>query len=412
MSEALFLDPDQAINTYRTNIGALVPNWLMRREDLSDGAKLLYARLQQYQGEDGDIKPKISTLAAELGKSERVVQNLIAELKEVKLIRVLDRRSLCTSNMYEILAHPWWQEAFVCYLVKRPELATVRPDLTKKVTSGTSRRILREAHEESDVSPHEESFVSVKRISSEENQRRESPSGQPQERPAGEVSGEAQAQEEGASRTEEQEAAGVAPAANGVEAVRARLLRIREQELVGGNKTNESVAKRLAGRGARGEHKQQRLKRQRDEALDEGLDLPETEKSVYGPLFRVWKAEFVQAFPEVLQASRWGQREWGQLKHLVDRYPPDQVEDLLRFTIRNWKAIRQKLFKGVGSAAPTIGFVLRFHDSLAPDAAVWLKHRLVLEEYANFDADPEVERPTELLEMYLEARKELKALGL
>jgi hypothetical protein len=50
---------------------ALCPNWLMRRRELSHGAKLCYARLAQYSGKNGVCRPKLATLAMQLGVGER-----------------------------------------------------------------------------------------------------------------------------------------------------------------------------------------------------------------------------------------------------------------------------------------------------------------------------------------------------
>jgi hypothetical protein len=132
-----------------------------------------------------------------------------------------------------------------------------------------------------------------------------------------------------------------------------------------------------------------------------------------GVLFSTWRAEFAQCFPEVLQPKWWGGKEYGQAKLLLDRYPTDQVQDLFIFTLRNWKIICDKFFKGQRSAAPTVGFVLRFHDALLPDLLMWNKFRAVLEEYEAFDPkDRFSERPGNLRRKYIEACKELKALGL
>jgi hypothetical protein len=90
-------------------IGSMVPNWLQCRPEISQGAKLAYARLTQYAGQDGDCFPKQATLAAELGKSERMVNEYIRTLVKCGLIEI-ERPGLGMSNRYFFLEHPWIED--------------------------------------------------------------------------------------------------------------------------------------------------------------------------------------------------------------------------------------------------------------------------------------------------------------
>src|ERR1035437_5480160 len=74
------------INPWRMFIGSMIPNWLQRRTEVSQGAKLAYARLAQHAGEKGRCFPRQRTLATELGVSERTVREYLRELVEFKLI--------------------------------------------------------------------------------------------------------------------------------------------------------------------------------------------------------------------------------------------------------------------------------------------------------------------------------------
>lgn len=85
----------------------LVPEALARRREISDGAKLLYAKLRQYEGRVGEARPKVATLAADLAKSRRRIEAYIAELVELGLIEVELRRASHRPSRYVFLDHPW-----------------------------------------------------------------------------------------------------------------------------------------------------------------------------------------------------------------------------------------------------------------------------------------------------------------
>ena len=95
------------INPWKMWVGSFIPNWLMARHELSQGAKLCYARLCQYAGKDGETWPKQETLAEELGCSDREVRRYLDELLAVNLIAV-ERRGLGKPNLYHFLKHAWF----------------------------------------------------------------------------------------------------------------------------------------------------------------------------------------------------------------------------------------------------------------------------------------------------------------
>lgn len=78
---------------------APIPNDILRRKDMSHGAKLCCARLIQYAGADGKAFPKLPTLAEELGMSIRAVQRFLSELEAQQCIQIC-RRGRGQSNMY------------------------------------------------------------------------------------------------------------------------------------------------------------------------------------------------------------------------------------------------------------------------------------------------------------------------
>lgn len=87
-------------------LGAVIPNWLLCRREVSQGAKLCFARLAQHAGKADRCFPKLETLAVELGVSDRSVKDYIAELCGHGLI-VRQRMGQGRANTYLFVLHPW-----------------------------------------------------------------------------------------------------------------------------------------------------------------------------------------------------------------------------------------------------------------------------------------------------------------
>jgi hypothetical protein len=83
---------------------APLPNWLLRRTEITSTAKLVYARLNQYRGRNGHAWPSYSRLAAEVGISRRQCIAVMGELNRAKLVTVTHRQG---SNLYALPSHPW-----------------------------------------------------------------------------------------------------------------------------------------------------------------------------------------------------------------------------------------------------------------------------------------------------------------
>ena len=90
-------------------VGSFIPNWLLCRAEVSPGAKLTYARLAQYAGENGRAYPKLAELAASIGIPARNLDRYLAELKAHALIETV-RRGMGLANDYYFLAHAWITE--------------------------------------------------------------------------------------------------------------------------------------------------------------------------------------------------------------------------------------------------------------------------------------------------------------
>jgi hypothetical protein len=92
---------------YKRFIGSMVPNWLMVRPEISQGAKLCYGRLCQFAGKDGNCYPTKMRLAKELGVSDRMVYNYIRELEKFALIEIVQNQKTREVNKYRFLNHLW-----------------------------------------------------------------------------------------------------------------------------------------------------------------------------------------------------------------------------------------------------------------------------------------------------------------
>jgi hypothetical protein len=97
------------INPWRMFVGSMIPNWLQCRREISQGAKLAYARLAQHAGKDCECFPKQETLAVELGVGERTANEYVRTLVKFRLIE-MERPGLGRSNRYYFLDHPWIYE--------------------------------------------------------------------------------------------------------------------------------------------------------------------------------------------------------------------------------------------------------------------------------------------------------------
>jgi hypothetical protein len=90
-------------NPYKKFTGIFIPDWLLQSDCCSLNAKLVYALLCKYAGEDGSCYPKQSTLAKKMKTSSRSIVNYINELVDCRLI---ERKRTLQNNTYLFLVHP------------------------------------------------------------------------------------------------------------------------------------------------------------------------------------------------------------------------------------------------------------------------------------------------------------------
>lgn len=93
------------INPFRRFIGSFIPEWLEEMTEISDGAKIVYARLARYAGKDGSAFPKQQTLANATGKPLRTLKRCLKELCDNGLLES-KQRGLGMPNVYFFLEHP------------------------------------------------------------------------------------------------------------------------------------------------------------------------------------------------------------------------------------------------------------------------------------------------------------------
>ena len=76
-----------------------IPNALLRRQDVTPGAKLSYMMLLSYAWQEDSCFPGHDRLALDMGVSRRSIVNYLQRLREAGLI-VVNRRGLGRTNVY------------------------------------------------------------------------------------------------------------------------------------------------------------------------------------------------------------------------------------------------------------------------------------------------------------------------
>ena len=98
------------INPYKIFNGVWLPLGLLERTELSQGAKLCYALLCKYAGENGACYPSQETIAKDIGIKKRQTIKYIHELVNNKLIEV-EKFGKKQTNRYWFLMHTWLEDS-------------------------------------------------------------------------------------------------------------------------------------------------------------------------------------------------------------------------------------------------------------------------------------------------------------
>ncbi len=81
-----------------------LPNYVLRDNKLSFGARLTYAVLLSYAWQEGSCFPGQTKIGEDLGVSRQMINGYLKELKERKYID-WKRRGLNKTNIYYVLDH-------------------------------------------------------------------------------------------------------------------------------------------------------------------------------------------------------------------------------------------------------------------------------------------------------------------
>lgn len=109
------MKPGDRFNPFNLFVGLFVPNGLARYRKISANAKLLYGRLTQFAGKNGECFPSQALLAQEIGLTERAIRKLIKELKDDRFIEIVTpgmmERFDRNTAVYTFLWHPIFDES-------------------------------------------------------------------------------------------------------------------------------------------------------------------------------------------------------------------------------------------------------------------------------------------------------------
>jgi hypothetical protein len=98
-------EPFNPFGAFRSYI--VIPDAILKHSELSSGAKICYGRLLLYAGKQCRCYPRVTSLATELGVSDRSIQLYLKELETQRLIR-REQREGRKSNHFDFL----WHEIF------------------------------------------------------------------------------------------------------------------------------------------------------------------------------------------------------------------------------------------------------------------------------------------------------------
>ena len=429
-------------NPYRRFLGLFVPYAVAECRELTPGAKLCYGRLMTYAGANGVAWPSLRSLSEALGVSERMVQKYLKELREQGFIRCYDQRHKHQSSYYTFLRHPvlspdrepmrFSEEGETLYEDHDPEYGTEGARPAKGPTNYSSRG----AHELKDVRPTNSSSPGLTNYSSqrqleiqkeelsEETQRgsrRRSPStsrkreGAPAPKWMDDPNKKKEALRETSLSQDEEDAEADAVAAAQERSAEERRRLAREAE-ANVQRFREQAQAAAAPRKAQSAPKRQGVTYKPWAAMSEAeqialvlAEAPQHEATVRA-LEKLWLEEFAAAFPDLPPSTnqRWEAHHFRDALFLLQRYSGDEVTVTLRYVLREWASIRERIFKG-DAEQPVLRMVGKLHARFVREALAWEKWAPVLQEYRAWreenPGDPFP--PSDLKARYDAAKKEL-----
>jgi hypothetical protein len=436
---------------------SIVPNWLMRRSEVTARAQLCYARLSQYAGENGLIFPKQETLAKELAVSTVQVKRLIKELKDHKLLEMTDRHGQRLPSYYHFITHEWMpqdtlealgdfeqgimddtlsgimddtlvggQSIMDDTLVKEQgimddtlsgimddtlsgimddTLSGIMDDTLSGIMDDTSKKkrekIQEKIQEENQEKIHTGSSAFAERplIHPSQVQHEKRKDRDPRkERFSPDVSQ--------LTKNKEYEVriplAGKRPTAETREKAPRLSLEALEEErrrlVQQSKKTATAASRRLLDEAPR-----KSRKKHSDGTV-----------TVRQHLEEVWTEEFHKLYPAEKRFP-WDGKAKGQIKTILDTYSASDIELSMKYFIRNWETLKHRFFKGSGTF-PGVGALVAVMSTIVREATKWRDVMPRLEEFEKWRQDhPQsntVAMPPALQRRYFAIVKELKEMGL
>jgi hypothetical protein len=416
-------NPPDRVNPWRLFVGAMVPNWLLERPELSLGAKLVYGRLAQYAGRRGYAYPRVTTLARAVGlKDKRQAQRYLKELREHGLLEVADYSKNGAANRYFFLNHRWMYEDEVPETTPETDGDLYQEENDQEIASDSDKVDgPGDIYDTGGVS-HTTPTPRQIRHPIEESQGKESE----------------EVNQGGAKRhlgSKLHSAGLVSPGAAGNETSRDLCAKELSSSAVPQQSTIADLE--AAAEGAKAKHdaaaaiaaakkqanaaKRKRARRSAWHTGEEEQKIQKVNGKKLTPLQseqlrvceRMWIRGMRKSWPDTTFDTAWDGKQRKQCIHLLEKYPGELVEQAISYVIVQWDAIRDRIFKGKGTF-PSIGMLLRMHEVLVPESQKFSQALAVHHEYEGwFDANPhKLVAPQELQARYDAMKPDLKALGI
>lgn len=145
---------------YKQFVGAVAPNWLMKRTDISQGAKLCFARLAQFAGKNDCAFPGHKKLAEELGVS---IPSIKAYLRELTGLGIIQSKPMGSGNFS------------LYFFVDQPGIVEFKTDSQETILQSAktdSQENIPQTRQLKDRKPRTEGQNPIPAIIEEENQKR------------------------------------------------------------------------------------------------------------------------------------------------------------------------------------------------------------------------------------------------
>lgn len=402
-------------NPWNEGYGAKVPNWLLRREEPSHGAKLVYARLVQYGGKNGVAYPYVQTLATEIGMKRRQAERYLKELRDLGLLEVKSGKEAGKRSRYFFVNHAWKDEAAgevnlgagldevledFCEEGEEGPSDTTEGGLSD-ATEGVRQDGRREVRQNGRTGSVKTDGLNIIQGKQSENvlQRNGADADAPP------------------SLSPEPKGATLAPGLGSYSEKAAREPDAEHEFDAGNGQASLEDLKARVGREAAKRAEVQLAKEKKRAQAKENLasdgknGSSPTQKQALKQLESTWAAEMGKRFPDLAIAS-WDAKNRGQARNLITKYDGGSADAAVKYVVRRWEEFNKSYFKGTGTI-PTIGMILKLHETIVPVAVQWEKHADTMEKWEKFYAEhPYDDPPADLEKKYRAAKASLNALGL